>query len=127
MATRGTRKGDDALLHTAQWRAHRAHWMRPENRRPCGVCTGVIDYDGPRYLPGTRTVNERYLHVGHIVGRHEARALGWSNEQINALTNTRPECAHCSGSTGATYGNQLRSVNMQAIPVTQRPITASRW
>lgn len=106
--TRRPSKGTDQSITSKHWRVTiRGHWQR--QRLPCARCNRAIDYDAPRYLPGTRKVNQRTLVVGHIIGRHEARILGWSDEQINALQNTQPECAKCSNQSGARYGNKLRA------------------
>lgn len=126
---RRANKGTDRLLTGKHWRTTiRGYWQQPANRRPCARCGRRIDYDAPRYWPGTRRVNGASLVVGHIVGRHQAKALGWSDEQINALSNTQPECARCSDSSGATYGNQLRAHPTATAPAqASRPATAARW
>lgn len=91
------------------------HWMkvvRPYHQvrgLPCARCGKPIDYQAKRYIPGTRKVNPISLAVGHIVGRHEARAKGWTEAQINAISNTQPEHARCSDKSGAEYGNALRN------------------
>jgi hypothetical protein len=104
---RRTNKGADPLLTTYAWRTTiRRHWKR--ERRPCARCGTAIDYDGPRYLPGTRRVNPASLAVGHIVGRDQAKQMGWTEAQINALSNTQPEHARCSDRSGAIYGNAKR-------------------
>lgn len=100
-------KGSDPRLTTTHWRVTiRRHWIR--QALPCARCGGPIHYGAPRYLPGTRRVNPRSLVVGHIIGRDQADRLGWSDAQINALSNTQPECAHCSDRSGAIYGNRKR-------------------
>jgi hypothetical protein len=64
--------------------------------------------------------------VGHIISRHRARQLGWPDAQINALSNTQPECASCSNRSGAKLGRQIQ--DQTPVPITyQRPITAHRW
>jgi hypothetical protein len=68
----------------------------------------MIDYDSPRYYPGTRRVNPATLNVGHIVGRDEARLLGWTEAAVNDIGNTQPEHARCSDRSGAVYGNRKR-------------------
>jgi hypothetical protein len=106
-ANRRPSKGRDHALNSYYWtHTVRRHWQA--RREPCRRCGQPIDYDSPRYWPGTRRVNPTTLAVGHVIGRHEARALGWSEERINAITNTQPEHARCSDSSGATYGNALR-------------------
>jgi hypothetical protein len=119
MAWRGSHGRHDRPLTTVAWRKHRIYWKRL--RLPCSGCGGWIDYDGPRYLPGRR-LNSRYLVVGHIVSRHQGRLWGWTEAQINALSNTQPECQDCSNRSGAKLGRQLQ----HGIPVPQS-ITAHRW
>lgn len=100
-------KGTDPLLTSYTWRTTiRRHWQ--QQRLPCARCGRPIDYDTGRYLPGTRRVNPASLAVGHIVGRDQAKRLGWTEQQINALSNTQPEHARCSDRSGAQYGNRLR-------------------
>jgi hypothetical protein len=120
-------KGTDPLLTTKAWRVDiRQHHIRAG--LPCARCGRPIAYGAPRYLPGTRRVNPRSLVVGHIVGRDQAKRLGWSDEQINDLANTQAECARCSDSSGATYGNRIRGLRRAAsAPTPARPATASRW
>lgn len=103
-------KGTDQRLTTAWWRKTvRGHWQKPENRQPCTRCHQDIDYDGPRYIPNQipRKVNPRSLVVGHIISRHQAKLLGWTDEQTMAIANSRPECADCSSRSGAIYLNAL--------------------
>src|SRR5215212_4935515 len=103
MAWRGPRTANDSVLTSHHWRrVVRPYWQR--RRLPCSRCGRAIDYDGPRYLitaSGKRTMNPRALVVGHKVSRYEARRLGWTETQINALTNTQPECQACSNRSGA--------------------------
>jgi hypothetical protein len=107
-------KGSDPLLTTTEWRVTiRQHWIR--QGLPCARCGGAIQYGAPRYLPGTRRVNPRSLAVGHIVGRDQATRLGWTDQQINAVSNTQPEHARCSDRSGAVYGNRKRRVRKGAL------------
>lgn len=100
-------KGSDPLLTTTEWRVTiRKHHIRAG--LPCARCGKAIQYGAPRYLPGTKRVNPRSLVVGHIVERDRAKRLGWSDQQINALSNTQAECARCSDRSGAIYGNSKR-------------------
>jgi hypothetical protein len=106
-------KGTDPLLQSPYWiNVVRPFWKDPRNQRPCARCRGYIDYAAPRFYPGTRKVNPRSLAVGHIIERHKARAMGWSDDQINDISNTQPECARCSDSSGAKYGNALRGLRV---------------
>lgn len=96
----------DPLLYSRKHRDHnRAYWQRL--RLPCARCGKPIDYTGPQYLPNGRP-NPRYLVVGHIVGRAEALALGWTAAQINDLSNTRPECTAFSVRSGGEEGVRMR-------------------
>lgn len=100
----------DPLLKTAGWLAVRAYWIA--QRGPCGRCGGAIDYDYPvRYWAS--------LDVGHIVGRDQARLLGWTAAQINDLSNTQPEHSRCNRRGGARYGNAKRG-RIRAVLKTTR-------
>jgi hypothetical protein len=101
----------DPLLQGRDWAAVKAYWRA--RRAPCARCGCQIQYDGPR--------GPRSLDVGHIVGRDQAKAMGWTRAQINAITNTQPECRTCSRSAGARYGNAKRG---RARP---RPVEADQW
>lgn len=96
----------DPLLKGADWEAIKAYHRA--RRRACAKCGCNIDYSG---VQGPRS-----LHVGHVVGRAEARALGWTRSQINALSNTQAECRTCSTSTGAHDGNVMRGQD-RAVPI----------
>src|SRR5215203_164723 len=117
MAWRGPRTARDPLLASKQHRANQQYWRT--QRLPCAICGAMIMYDGPYYLPGTRRLNPRSLVVGHIVSRHRAKQLGWTERQINALTNTRPECRDCSNKGGARLG--------QKVQHPRTPTYVSRW
>jgi hypothetical protein len=110
MTWRGPRTANDPLLTSHHWRTTiRSHWKAL--RLPCARCGQAIDYLGPRYLTsptGRRTLNPRYLIVGHIVDRYTAKRMGWIDQQINALSNTQPECLSCSNRSGAKLGQRVR-------------------
>lgn len=113
---RRTSKGTDPLLQSYYWtKVVRPHWKRPENRRPCARCGLEIDYDAARFIPGTRRVNPESLVVGHIVGRHQAKRMGWTDAQIQNISNTQPEHAACSDRSGAQYLNSLKTP-LRSVP-----------
>lgn len=127
-AQRRRSKGTDPWLQTYDWRVKvRAHFTAA--RQPCGVCGGQIDYDGGRYLPGTRRVNPYSLVVGHVVGRDQAKRMGWTIDRANDLSNLRAEHARCSDRTGARYGNALRGARRRGTtrPHTEPLVTSRRW
>jgi hypothetical protein len=100
-------RGTDPLLTTYAWRVTiRRHWLTVQG--PCARCGKAISYHAPRYLPGTRRVNPASLVVGHIVGRDQAKRLGWTEAQINDVSNTQPEHSRCSDQSGARYVNAKR-------------------
>ena len=113
----------DPLLKGPDWSAVRAYWLATDD--PCARCGGWIDR-----TPGAR--GPRALDVGHIVSRDEARAMDWTRAEINALSNTQPECRRCSRSSGAAYGNRKRGRERRAgvtrvRTVGRRPIEADEW
>lgn len=106
----------------------RPWWQRPENQRPCARCGKDIDYAAKRYLPGTRRVNPYSLVIGHIVARVDARRLGWTDAQINAISNTQPEHALCSDRSGAHYTN-ARKIALRVLDGDSRTYldTSRKW
>jgi hypothetical protein len=124
-------KGADPLLLSNHWRVVvRGYWVR--NARACARCGRPLDTRIPRYYPGTRKVHPGSLVVGHIVGRDQAKLLGWKDEQINAITNTQPEHARCSDRSGAQYGNQKRGrrgAQLRVVPREERQAldNSRRW
>ena len=102
----------DPLYRTRTWRRVVAYWQS----RPgltCARCGGPIRMSGQR--------GPDSLDVGHIVGKHEARAMGWTDDQINHLSNTQAEHSRCGRRAGALYGNQVRG---RALP---EPLTSRAW
>jgi hypothetical protein len=79
-------------------------------------------------IAGRRRLNPAALVIGHIVSRYEARRRGWSDQQINALSNTRPERMDHSLRSGARLGQQVQQGRQAPAPAPVRlPDTASRW
>jgi hypothetical protein len=116
------RPATDPRLKSAAWKRTRAHW-KAEGRRlgvPCWRCGRAIDYDVDYFrttVDGRRKVNAIAFALGHVTGRDLAASLGWTDEQINDISNTRPEHARCSGKSGYRYQAAKR---LQAIASTQR-------
>jgi hypothetical protein len=133
----GPRTGSDPLLHTPSWRrVIRPYWKRRRLPCQCGCWPPQpIDYDGPTHvvISGRRRLNGASLVIGHIVSRYEAKRLGWSDVQINALGNTRPERADHSLRSGAQLGERVRQGRQPEPPPVTPPApvrridTASRW
>jgi hypothetical protein len=99
-----TRNARDRLLDGAIWRAIRAYWLAL--RLPWARCGLPIDYDTVRCLKwadGTKIVNPWSLVVGHVIGRDQAKQLGWSDDKINSRANTQPEHVRCSVSSGGEH------------------------
>ena len=106
----------DPLLKRADWKRAVAYWRGKRGTLHCARCGGPIDR-------ASKTRGPDSLDVGHIVSRHEARALGWRDDQINALSNTQPEHARCGRSHGGRLGNQVR---WQDRP-RRAPLTSESW
>jgi hypothetical protein len=107
-------KPKDPLLSSPLYRRNRALLKR--RRLPCAVCGRAIPYDQPGAFV-----------AGHIVARHIAKRLGWTEPQINSLSNLRPECKQCSYRTGAQEGGRVRHQRSQRRGVGYRLDDASRW
>lgn len=94
-----------AYYQGKQWATNKAHWRAV--RWPCTRCGRTIDYNAPYWIKlpnGRQRINPVALVVGHVVSKAQARRLGWTKEQTNDLSNTQPECAACSLTSGATEG-----------------------
>ena len=44
-----------------------------------------------------------------------SEALGWTEQQINALSNLRPECRQCSHRTGGAGGESREACDASAV------------
>ena len=98
------RSSKDPLLSSPLYRRNRA--LLKTRRLPCAVCGRTIDY----LKPGE-------FVAGHITPRWLAKRLGWTPEQINALSNLRAECRRCSFRTGSREGNQVQRAMRQRVTV----------
>jgi hypothetical protein len=100
-----TAASQDPLLSVpAHRRRNRNHWIR--SGLPCAVCGRRLVYDKAlRYINGRQ--NPAYLVVGHITSRYHAKLMGWTDQEVNALANTRPECTACSNKSGARLGQKV--------------------
>lgn len=102
----------DPLLKRGDWRAAVAYWR--SSTEPCARCGEPIDRRPGRRGPWS-------LDVGHIVSRAHARELGWTETQMNALTNTQPEHQRCNRKHGSALGHQRRHAYVQRRPLTSEP------
>jgi hypothetical protein len=122
----------DPRLKSAAWKRTREHW-KLEGRRlgiPCWRCGLAIDWDADYFrtaLDGRRKVNGLAFALGHITGRDLGASLGWTDEQISDISNTRPEHARCSGRSGYKYQQAKRLLALASTqtaasaPATGRP------
>jgi hypothetical protein len=94
----------DPLLTKASHKRNRDYWITLG--LPCQICGRAIDYTGPRYIGGVQ--NPRAFVLDHITPRYLARQAGWTEQQINALSNTRPSCQDCSNRSGAGLGQKAQ-------------------
>jgi hypothetical protein len=56
--------------------------------------------------------------VGHVIGRDQAKQLGWSDDKINSRANTQPEHVRCSASSGGKYVRNKQQ-QLRGTPATQ--------
>jgi hypothetical protein len=96
------RQSKDPLLSTPRYRRNREVLKR--QKLPCAVCGRAIDY-----------AQSGAFVAGHVVARHTAKRLGWTEDMINALSNLRPECRACSYRTGAREGNRVKRAMRQRV------------
>ena len=102
----------DPLYQRKDWRRVVKFWQSRQGLA-CARCGGAIRMTGQR--------GPDSLDVGHIIGKHEARQMGWSDDQINRLSNTQPEHSRCGRRAGAEYGNEARG---RALPT---PVASRDW
>lgn len=96
--------------------------------KPCARCGKAIAYSSTYYFPGTRTINPDAFVCGHIVSRDRAKQLGWTDEQINSIANTQPECARCSMTSGARDGNRkARGLRVVSRGTKTQLDTSRKW
>jgi len=107
---RGPRTARDPLLVTATHRSNRAYWLALAKTAGlrCALCGCAIAWRKEYHRLPNGKENGNYLVVGHIISRYAAKQMRWTEAQINALSNSRPECKRCSNKTGAQLGRQLQ-------------------
>ena len=114
------RRQRDPLLVTAAYRAARRYWK--QLALPCARCGRPINYDAPHLIAGK--LNPWAYQLGHKVGRTQARRLGWTDEQINAIANTQPEHQRCNHLAGIKAGHKTQKVRAQRRKVAN---TSREW
>jgi len=97
------KRARDPIYNSAGHRANIKHWRAA--RRPCALCGGAIDYDGPARYPNG-TPNPWSLEIDHIVPVAVARARGWTDDLINRLGNTQPAHRRCNNLRGLQLGQR---------------------
>lgn len=96
---RGPRKPRDPIYASKAHRAARQYWIR--RQAPCAICGGAIDYSA------NGSYDQRAFHLDHHpVTIAAGRAMGWTDEQISALTNTRPAHRYCNTKHGQRLGQR---------------------
>ena len=102
--------GQASIYRHKSWALAKKHWSFATTcLAPRCLCP-----DGRDIVPGHRLWGR---DVGHIVSVRDALTLGWTVEQINAVTNTRSEHSRCNRHAGAKVGGRVRS---RATPQTRR-------
>ena len=94
------RQSKDPLLSAPRYRRNREVLKR--QKLPCAVCGRAIPYDQPGAFV-----------AGHIVARHKAKRVGWTEEMIKSPANLRAECKQCSHRTGAREGHLAKRAKRQ--------------
>lgn len=94
---RGPRKPRDPIYASAAHRAARQYWIR--RQAPCAICGGAIDY------AANGLYDRRAFHLDHYpVSKAAGRMMGWTDEQISALSNTRASHRYCNTNHGQRSG-----------------------
>jgi hypothetical protein len=110
----------DYLVETPGQRAARAYF-RQQQTQPCATCRREIDYSWTKkMINGKWVYNSRGLVAGHVISRSQGKLLGYSDDQLQALSNFRPECRSCSVRQGSRLGRAMQvnnKINGQPAPV----------
>jgi len=106
----------DPLLGSYSWKLIRKAWR--DKGLPCSKCGCRINYTS-----GYKGIDA--FEVGHIVGRDQARAMQWTDAQINSIGNTRPECRQCNRRDGARYMHSKK--NARNSKRNRVPIESDEW
>jgi len=85
----------DPIYSSAGHRANIRYWRLAQ--QPCHLCGLPINYAAKSPDPWS-------LEVDHIIAVAIARARGWTDEQINDLSNTRPAHRKCNNRRGLQLG-----------------------
>jgi hypothetical protein len=118
-----SKKKTDRLLGTTQWQSWiRGYWR--QQRQPC-VNGHPIDYDSPSRNPDG-TYRPDSLTVDHKTPRSVARSLGWTEAQINSISNTQPMCRACSNRQGSKLGRQRQAAAMATPPTSDQSLYSGR-
>lgn len=97
----------DPIYKRRDWKDAVAYWQG-EHRHRGLLCQAPICVAPPEVGRVIHHGPQWGLDVGHIVGKALARVAGWSEAQINARSNTRPEHRRCNRKAGGHDGARMR-------------------
>jgi hypothetical protein len=95
---RGPRTPTDPIYSTTAHRTAIQYWRTLA--LPCAICGRLIDYTA------NGQTDRWSFHLDHITPVATARARGWTDQQISAITNTRPTHRGCNTRAGARLGQR---------------------
>ncbi len=96
---RGPRTAKDPIYSSAAHKAARAYWKLAQ--LPCAICHRPIIYTA------NGTLNDWAFHLDHYpVTIAAGRERGWTDEQLSAISNTRPTHRRCNIKHGARLGQR---------------------
>ncbi len=110
----------DPLLRSKVWTQLRKQ-VATEIRlgAPCARCGRPIDLELKWPHPGSYT-------LGHIVPRAVAKALGWTEAQIDSRSNTQPEHKACGQRAGSALGGRQTARVRRNSYAASSPLPMSR-
>lgn len=89
------------------------------SRESVCACCGADAYKNPLILPYLNNDRAKanqlvrsHMTVDHIISRSKARAMGWTDEQINHPTNLQTLCKNCHGIKSAIEEDYLAGVKI---------------
>lgn len=113
------RRYRDPIYHSPSYRRARAYYK--SIAAACAICHYPINYAADALL-----ASAGYHLDHHPMGVREGRILGWTDEMLNSLANTRPTHRLCNIRQGASKGARIKAANQKRRPKRQ-PGATRKW
>lgn len=115
------RRTRDPIYTSPSYKTARRYWQTLA--LPCAICRRPINYAAPALTPSRRR-NPWAYQCDHIINIARARRQGWTEDQINSLSNTRPTHAGCNHLAGIQAGHKTSKIRAERRKVLN---TSRQW